>query len=224
MKRIYASLSKGTQVEAPYNTPVPNKVPISVIYRTDLFKGNGTNPCLLYGYGSYGISIDPEWSYYRFSLLDRGFVYAIAHIRGGGDCGRGWYETGKFKNKMNTFYDFIACSEELVNQKLTSHQLTAIEGRSAGGMLIGSVINLRPDIAGVAVAGVPFVDVVNTSNFSRSYKGLYSNHPKLVMDPSIPLTVNEYEEWGNPNEKDFFDYMMKYSPYDNINMKVQVCV
>jgi oligopeptidase B len=124
----------GTYIDAPHGTPIPKKVPISIIYKTSLFKSDGTNPCLLYGYGSYGISIDPTWSYSRFSLLDRGFVYAIAHIRGGGDCGRGWYETGKFKYKKNTFHDFIACAKEIVKEKITNHQCLAIEGRSAGGL------------------------------------------------------------------------------------------
>ncbi|KAI8897011.1 oligopeptidase B [Globomyces pollinis-pini] len=199
MKRIYAPIDLSTKVNAPFDTPVPDNIPISLIYKTDLFKGDGTNPLYLYGYGSYGISIEPSWSSSRISLLDRGFVYAIAHIRGGGDCGRAWYETGKFKHKRNTFIDFITCAKHLIHEKYTSSSVLAIDGRSAGGMLIGAVLNMEPKLCAVAVAGVPFVDVINT-----------------MMDPTIPLTINEYEEWGNPNEKDYFDYMLSYSPYDNI--------
>ncbi|KAJ3282106.1 hypothetical protein HK104_011098 [Borealophlyctis nickersoniae] len=199
MRRIYTPVPAETAAEAPFGTPVPDRLPISLVYRTDRFKGDGSNPCLLYGYGSYGISIDPVYNSKIFSYADRGFVYAIAHIRGGGELGRGWYETGKFKHKRNTFTDFIAAADHLVAEKYTSPDIMAMEGASAGGLLMGSVLNLRPDLVNVAIAGVPFVDVINT-----------------MMDPTIPLTVNEYEEWGNPNEKDYFDYMLSYSPYDNL--------
>lgn len=205
MKRIFAPIPADTAANAPFDTPIPDKIPISIIYKKDLFKGDGSNPCMLYGYGSYGISIDPSFNSKIFSFADRGFVYAIAHVRGGGDCGRAWYETGKFKTKRNTFTDFIACADEVVKQSYTRHDIMAIEGRSAGGLLIGATVNLRPDVAGVAVAGVPFVDVINT-----------------MMDDKIPLTINEYEEWGNPNEKNYFDYMLSYSPYDNLKPGVKV--
>ena len=198
-ERIHATIPTETMANAPFDTPIPKSIPISLVYRKDVFKKDGSNPLYLYGYGSYGISIDPEWRPQRFSLLDRGIVYAIAHIRGGGDCGKAWYETGKFKYKRNTFTDFIACADELVKEGYTSKEIMAIEGRSAGGLLIGAVVNMRPDIAHVAIAGVPFVDVINT-----------------MMDPSIPLTINEYEEWGNPNELAYFEYIQSYSPYDNI--------
>lgn len=199
MERVHAPISKETSFIDSHGTPIPSSIPISLVYRKDMFKKDGTNPLYLYGYGSYGISIDPSWSPSRFSLLDRGIVFAIAHIRGGGDCGRAWYEAGKFKNKRNTFYDFVACADELVSKKYSSNQIMAIDGRSAGGLLIGATVNLRPDIAYLAIAGVPFVDVTNT-----------------MMDDTIPLTINEYEEWGNPNERDFFDYINSYSPYDNL--------
>ncbi|KAI8908915.1 peptidase S9A prolyl oligopeptidase domain protein beta-propeller [Gorgonomyces haynaldii] len=179
---------------------IPKTIPISIVYRKDMFKKDGSNPLMLYGYGSYGISIDPSWSPQRFSLLDRGIVYCIAHIRGGGDCGRGWYEYGKFQHKKNTFLDFISCADELVKQGYTNPKIMAIEGRSAGGLLIAAVLNMRPDLCHAAIAGVPFVDVINT-----------------MMDSSIPLTVNEYEEWGNPNELDYFKYILSYSPYENLH-------
>ncbi|TPX70907.1 hypothetical protein SpCBS45565_g01394 [Spizellomyces sp. 'palustris'] len=204
MKRIYAPIPSETAANAPFDTPTPDRIPISIVYKKDLFKGDGTNPGYLYGYGSYGISIDPKFNSKVFSFVDRGYVYAIAHIRGGGENGRAWYETGKFKHKRNTFTDFIAAADELVKQNFTKHDIMAIEGRSAGGLLIGATVNFRPDVAAIAVAGVPFVDVINT-----------------MMDEKIPLTVNEYEEWGNPNEKDFFDYMLSYSPYENLKSGVQ---
>ena len=207
MKRIYAKIDPEHQAKAPFDTPVSTSVPISLLYRKDMFKGDGTNPAFLYGYGSYGISIDPEWKASRFSLVDRGFVYAIAHIRGGGDSGRAWYECGKFKNKKSTFIDFISSAKTLISQNYTNSKALAIEGRSAGGLLIGSVLNMQPELFSVAIAGVPFVDVINT-----------------MMDPTIPLTINEYEEWGNPNEKDYFDYLQSYSPYDNIPFEKQVFV
>ncbi|KAJ3328029.1 hypothetical protein HDU76_010713 [Blyttiomyces sp. JEL0837] len=203
-KILYAPIPRETIVEAPANTPVPDTIPILVTYKTSLFKGDGSNPCMLYGYGSYGISIDPIFNSKVFSYVDRGIVHCTALIRGGGENGRGWYETGKFLYKKNTFTDFVAASDYIVEKGISSHELMAIEGRSAGGLLIGAVLNIRPNIAYAAIAGVPFVDVINT-----------------MMDPSIPLTVNEYEEWGNPNEKEFFDYMLSYSPYDNVKPGVK---
>jgi oligopeptidase B len=160
---------------------------------------NGTNPTLLYGYGAYEVSNEPMFDAARLSMLDRGFVYAIAHVRGGGEMGRGWYEDGKFLNKTNPFTDFIACAQHLINKGYTSESRLAIRGRSAGGLLIGAVVNARPDLFGCAVAQVPFVDVVTT-----------------MLDGSLPLTVNEYEEWGNPSELEYYQYMKGYSPYDNV--------
>ncbi|KAJ3072539.1 hypothetical protein HDU98_003425 [Podochytrium sp. JEL0797] len=199
LKRVFVPIPADTIVKAPFDTPVATEIPITLLYKSDLLKKNGNNKCYLYGYGSYGIPLDPNFNSDIFSYVDRGIVVAWAHIRGGGDLGRGWYETGKFLNKKNTFTDFIACAEHLVAHGITRHDLMAIEGRSAGGLLMGAVLNMKPDIAYCAMAGVPFVDVINT-----------------MMDPSIPLTVNEYEEWGNPNEKEYFDYMLSYSPYDNV--------
>jgi oligopeptidase B len=159
-ERIHAPIPIETQSDL---LGIPKSIPISIVYRKDLFRKDGTNLLYLYGYGSYGISIDPSWRPARFSLLDRGIVFAIAHVRGGGECGRGWYEMGKFKHKKNTFTDFIACADQLVKDNYTRPELMAIDGRSAGGLLIGAVINMRPDIAHVAVLGVPFLDVINTS-------------------------------------------------------------
>ncbi|MFH2050701.1 MAG: S9 family peptidase [bacterium] len=176
-------------------------IPISLVYKKGI-KKNGKNPLYLYGYGAYGISMDPYFSSRRLSLLDRGFIYAIAHIRGGGEMGRQWYEDGKYLNKKNTFTDFIACGDYLVSEKYTSHDKMAISGASAGGLLIGAVVNIRPDLANVAIADVPFVDVINT-----------------MRDESIPLTVVEYEEWGNPNLPEYYDYMNSYCPYDNVEAK-----
>jgi oligopeptidase B len=173
-------------------------VPITLVYRKDLKQADG-NPLLLYGYGSYGASMDPYFSSVRLSLLDRGFIYAIAHIRGGEEMGRQWYEDGKLLKKMNTFTDFISCGEYLMtNRYVASGKLYAMGG-SAGGLLIGAVINLRPELFDAAIAAVPFVDVVTT-----------------MLDESVPLTTGEYDEWGNPNEKEYFDYMLSYSPYDNV--------
>jgi oligopeptidase B len=177
------------------------EIPISIVYKKGL-KKNGQNPCYLYGYGAYGISMDPSFNSNRLSLLDRGFVFAIAHIRGGGEMGRMWYENGKLLNKRNTFTDFIACAEHLVKEKYTSKERLAVTGGSAGGLLMGAVLNMRPDLFKAMVAKVPFVDVMNT-----------------MLDPTIPLTVIEYEEWGNPNKKEFYDYMLSYSPYDNVAAK-----
>ncbi len=188
-KRIFATASDGT------------KVPISIVYRKGTVL-DGHNPMMLYGYGSYGASIDPAFRSSRLTLIDRGFVYAIAHVRGSGTMGRLWYEDGKFLNKKNTFTDFIACAEHLIEQGYTSPDRLAIRGGSAGGLLMGAVANMRPDLFKVVVAQVPFVDVINT-----------------MLDASIPLTVIEYEEWGNPNDKAYFDYMLSYSPYDNVEAK-----
>ncbi|ERN10239.1 hypothetical protein AMTRI_Chr09g31950 [Amborella trichopoda] len=175
------------------------QVPISIVYRKDLAKLDGSDPMVLYGYGSYEIYVDPYFSAPRLSLLDRGFVYAIAHIRGGGEMGRKWYENGKLLKKKNTFTDFIACAEYLITIKYCSKAKLCINGRSAGGLLIGSVLNMRPDLFKAAVAGVPFVDVLTT-----------------MLDPTIPLTTSEWEEWGDPRKEEFYFYMKSYSPVDNI--------
>jgi len=174
-------------------------VPLSIVYRRGLLR-SGTNPTMLYGYGAYEIPSDPMFDAARISLLDRGFVFAIAHVRGGGEMGREWYEDGKFLCKTNTFDDFIACALELIKQGYTNPRKLSIRGRSAGGLLIGAVLNSRPDLFGCAVAQVPFVDVLTT-----------------MLDESIPLTVNEYEEWGDPNDPEFYEYMKSYSPYDNVH-------
>jgi oligopeptidase B len=175
------------------------QIPISLIYRKDNFKADGTNPLYLYGYGSYGITIDPTFKSSILPLLDRGFVYAIAHVRGGSFLGTEWYEDGKMLKKMNTFKDFISCAEYLIAESYTSTGNIVIEGRSAGGLLVGAALTMRPDLFKTVIAGVPFVDVLNT-----------------MCDPTIPLTTPEWEEWGNPNEKIYYDYMKQYSPYDNI--------
>jgi oligopeptidase B len=172
-------------------------VPISLVYRKDA--AHFPNPLLLYGYGSYGFSSDPSFQANRLSLLDRGFVFAIAHIRGGSDLGRGWYEDGKLLKKKNTFTDFIACAEFLIAQGYTSRHKLAILGGSAGGLLVGAVMTMRPDLCRAVVARVPFVDVVTT-----------------MGDATIPLTTFEYDQWGNPDDPVYFDYMLSYSPYDNL--------
>ena len=177
------------------------EIPLSIVYRKGLRK-DGQNPLLLYGYGSYGFSIDAAFASPRLSLVDRGFVYAIAHIRGGQELGRRWYEEGKMLNKKNTFTDFIACAEFLVHEKFTNPDKLFAMGRSAGGLLVGAVVNMRPALFKGVVAEVPFVDVVTT-----------------MLDPSIPLTTGEYDEWGDPNQKEYFDYMLSYSPYDNVAAK-----
>jgi oligopeptidase B len=174
------------------------RVPISIVYRKGTPR-DGSHPLLLYAYGSYGASMDASFSAYRISLLDRGFVYALAHVRGGQELGRQWYEDGKLLKKKNTFTDFIDCAEYLVREGYTRPERLYIQGGSAGGLLIGAVINMRPDLFHAAVAHVPFVDVVTT-----------------MLDDSIPLTTGEYDEWGNPNDKEYFDYMLSYSPYDNV--------
>ncbi len=185
-ERIFATASDGT------------RIPISMVYRKGI-KMDGKNPLLLYGYGSYGISITPTFSSNRLSLLDRGAIYAIAHIRGGGELGEPWREAGRMMKKKNTFTDFISSAEYLINQKYTSSDRLVIQGGSAGGMLMGAVVNMRPDLFKAAIAQVPFVDIINT-----------------MLDASLPLTTSEYIEWGNPNEKPAYDYMKSYSPYDNI--------
>ena len=185
-ERTYATAADGTLV------------PMSLVYKKGLRK-DGNNPTLLYGYGSYGFSIDPSFNSNRISLLDREFVFAIGHIRGGSEMGRAWYENGKMLNKKNTFTDFIACAEHLIAEKFTRKEKLAILGGSAGGLLVGACLTMRPDLFGAAVAQVPFVDVINT-----------------MSDASIPLTTLEYDQWGNPENKEHFDYIFSYSPYDNI--------
>ncbi len=177
-------------------------VPISLVYQKSTFSKSGKNPVLLYAYGSYGYSMDPYFSSNRLSLLQRGFVFAIAHIRGGEDLGRAWYEDGKLLKKKNTFTDFIACAEHLVEQNYTSPAHLYAMGGSAGGLLMGAVINMRADLFKGVIANVPFVDVVTT-----------------MLDESIPLTTGEFQEWGNPKEKEFYEYMLSYSPYDNVTAK-----
>lgn len=177
-------------------------IPISLVYRKGLQK-DGTNPCLLYGYGAYGISSDPTFSVERISLLDRGFVYAIAHIRGGGDLGKMWHEDGRMLHKARTFSDFIAAAQMLIARRYTKPAKLGIMGGSAGGLLMGAVVNLRPDLFGAVVAKVPFVDMLST-----------------MMDASLPLTVGEYEEWGNPDDPKYYSYMRTYSPYDNVERQV----
>jgi oligopeptidase B len=173
-------------------------IPISLVYRKG-FAPNGTHPLLLYGYGSYGASMDASFSSPRLSLLDRGFVYALAHIRGGEELGRQWYENGKLLYKKNTFTDFIACAEFLIQQGYAAPQKLFALGGSAGGLLMGAIMNMRPDLFHGVVAQVPFVDVVTT-----------------MLDPNIPLTTGEYDEWGDPNQQQFYEYMLSYSPYDNL--------
>jgi len=174
------------------------EVPISLVYRRDFVK-NGRAPLLLYAYGSYGHSIDPGFSSDRLSLLDRGFAFAIAHPRGGAELGEEWHDQGKLLSKKNTFTDFIACAEHLVANCITSPESLAIMGGSAGGLLVGAVLNMRPELFRAAVAKVPYVDNLNTG-----------------LDPSLPLTISEYEEWGNPEQKDSYDYIKSYSPYENV--------
>ncbi|MCX2482024.1 S9 family peptidase [Pedobacter sp. MR2016-24] len=188
-ERLYATAKDGT------------KVPISIVYKKGLVK-DGNAPLLLYAYGSYGHSIDAAFSINNLSLLNRGFVYAIAHIRGGQEMGRAWYEEGKLMKKMNTFTDFIDCGKYLVAEKFTSPAHLYAQGGSAGGLLMGAIINLEPELWNGIIAQVPFVDVVNT-----------------MLDESIPLTTNEFDEWGNPKKADAYHYMKSYSPYENIQKK-----
>lgn len=185
-ERLYATADDGT------------RIPISIVYRKGLEK-NGDNPLLVYGYGSYGASMSPFFSSNRLSLLDRGFVYAIAHIRGGQEMGRSWYEEGRLFNKINTFTDFIVCTEYLHAEGYSRPEKTFAQGGSAGGLLMGAVVNMQPDLYKGIIAAVPFVDVVTT-----------------MLDDSIPLTTQEYDEWGNPNDPEYYQYMLSYSPYDNI--------
>ncbi len=173
-------------------------MPISLVSRKGV-RRDGSAPMLLYGYGSYGISTEPSFSPDRLSLLDRGLVYAIAHVRGGGDLGKPWHEDGRLLKKPNTFTDFIACAETLIAKGYTSADRLAIEGRSAGGLLTGACLNMRPDLFAVALSGVPFVDALNS-----------------MLDASLPLTVGEYEEWGDPNDKMFYECIKSYSPYENV--------
>jgi oligopeptidase B len=173
-------------------------IPMSIVYKKGIEK-NGTNPTLLYGYGSYGSSMSPTFSSTRLSLLNRGFVYAIAHIRGGQEMGRQWYEDGKMFNKKNTFTDFIDCAEYLIDEKYTTSQKLFASGGSAGGLLMGAVVNMRPDLFKGVIAAVPFVDVVTT-----------------MLDESIPLTTGEFDEWGNPKNPESYMYMLEYSPYDQV--------
>jgi oligopeptidase B len=188
-ERLLATASDGAQV------------PISIVYKRGSVKDGGT-PLFLYAYGSYGATVEPQFSSNRLSLLERGVTCALAHIRGGSEMGRAWYENGKLQHKKNTFTDFIACAEHLIAQGYTSANKLAIMGVSAGGLLMGAVTTLRPDLFKCVVAKVPFVDVINTMN-----------------DPSIPLTVIEWEEWGNPAKPDDFAYMLSYSPYDNVQAR-----
>ncbi len=188
-ERLYAPAADGTEI------------PLSIVYRKGT-RRDGRNPLLLYGYGSYGLSIDAAFASPRLSLIDRGFVFAIAHVRGGQELGRQWYEDGKLLKKKNTFTDFIACVEFLIREKLTDADKLFAMGRSAGGLLMGAVSNMRPDLFKGIVAEVPFVDVVTT-----------------MLDPSIPLTTGEYDEWGDPSQKEYYSYMLSYSPYDNVEAK-----
>lgn len=178
------------------------KVPISLLYKKNMFRKDGLNPLYLYGYGSYGISITPYFSSKIISLVDRGFVYAIAHIRGGDDLGYDWYESAKFLNKKRTFIDFIACAEHLIKSNYTKQGEIAICGGSAGGMLVGAAINMRPELFKAAVMHVPFVDVLNT-----------------MLDETLPLTPGEFKEWGNPKDPIFYEYIKSYCPYSNIKVQ-----
>ena len=186
-ERVWAAAADGT------------RIPISVVYRKALKKPDGSNPLYVYAYGSYGFNLPVIFNAARLSLLDRGVVMAYAHIRGGGDMGKAWHDAGRMMNKMNTFTDFITCTEYLVATKYGARDKIVIDGGSAGGLLMGAVTNLRPDLFRAVVSQVPFLDVMNT-----------------MLDASLPLTIPEYEEWGNPNEKAAFDYMLQYSPYDNL--------
>jgi oligopeptidase B len=187
--RVWATAEDGT------------KIPISLAFRKGLER-SGQNPLYLTGYGSYGINNDVYFAPHRLSLIDRGFVHAVAHIRGGGEMGEGWRKDGKLLKKKNTFTDFIACARHLIAAGYTNRDKLAAEGTSAGGLLMGAITNMAPELFKVVVANVPFVDVINT-----------------MLDSSIPLTVIEYDEWGNPNEPDAFEYMYSYSPYDQVEAK-----
>jgi len=188
-KRIYATAMDGT------------KIPMSIVYKKGIEK-NGNNPTLIYGYGSYGATMDPGFRLSRLPLLDRGFIYAIAHIRGSQINGRQWYEDGKLLKKMNTFTDFNDCAQFLIDDGYTNSDKLFAMGGSAGGLLMGAVINLRPDLYKGVIAAVPFVDVVTT-----------------MLDESIPLTTSEFDEWGNPKIEKYYHYMLAYSPYDQVEAK-----
>jgi len=188
-ERLYAPADDGTEI------------PLSIVYGKGI-RRDGQNPLLLYGYGAYGLSIDPAFASPRLSLIDRGFVYAIAHVRGGQELGRQWYEDGRLLKKKNTFSDFIACAEYLIREQFTNPGKLFAMGRSAGGLLMGAITNMRPELFKGVVAEVPFVDVITT-----------------MIDPTIPLTTGEYDEWGDPNQKEYYDYMLSYSPYDNVEAK-----
>lgn len=188
-ERIWATADDGT------------KIPMSIVYKKGI-KKDGNNPLLQYAYGSYGSTVDPYFSSIRLSLLDRGFIYVITHVRGGEYLGRQWYEDGKLLKKKNTFSDFIACSIHLIKERYTSSKHLYAMGGSAGGLLVGAVINMVPELYNGIIAAVPFVDVVTT-----------------MLDDSIPLTTGEYDEWGNPNDKLYYEYMKSYSPYDNIEAR-----
>jgi oligopeptidase B len=190
-------VSERLRAKAPDGTAIP----ISIVYRKGVQR-DGRNPLLLTGYGSYGVSNNPSFSSTRVSLLDRGVVCAIAHVRGGGEMGKKWHDQGRMFAKKNTFTDFISVAEYLVHEKWTSPDRLAIEGGSAGGLLVGAVVNMRPDLFKAAISRVPFVDVINT-----------------MLDPTLPLTVGEFEEWGDPRVREQYDYMRSYSPYDNISAK-----
>jgi oligopeptidase B len=185
-KRIWAEAEDGV------------KIPISIVYHKKT-KLSSETPLLQYAYGSYGITRDPNFSFTRLSLLDRGFIYAIAHVRGGEYLGRSWYEDGKLFKKKNTFSDFISCSKFLIDNEYTSSKHLYAQGGSAGGLLMGVILNDSPEIYNGVIASVPFVDVITT-----------------MLDETIPLTTGEYDEWGNPNNKEYYDYMLSYSPYDQI--------
>jgi oligopeptidase B len=186
MERVFATASDGT------------RIPVTLLFRKDVPR-DGTAPCLLYAYGSYGIPSNVQFSSARFSLVDRGVIYALAHIRGGGDLGKQWHDAGRMASKMNTFTDFIACAEHLKQAKVCAPDRLVIHGGSAGGLLVGAVTNLRPDLFAGVLAQVPFVDVINT-----------------MLDESLPLTVTEFEEWGNPKVAEDYRNIRKYSPYDNL--------
>ena len=188
-ERLFARAKDGTEI------------PISILYRKGMER-DGRSSLLLYGYGSYGLSIDAAFASPRLTLVDRGFIFAIAHIRGGQEMGRQWYEDGKLLKKKNTFEDFIACAEFLIREQFTSTEKLFAMGRSAGGLLVGAISNMRPDLFKGIVAEVPFVDVMTT-----------------MLDASIPLTTGEYDEWGDPNQKEYYEYMLSYSPYDNVERK-----
>lgn len=185
-KRLFATAKDGT------------KIPISLVYKKGILQ-NGENPLFISGYGAYGSISEPYFSVSRVSLLNRGFIFAIAHVRGGQEMGRQWYEQGKLLNKINTFSDFNVCTQHLIDLKYTSANKVVAYGASAGGLLMGAIVNMQPNLYRAVIAGVPFVDVVTT-----------------MLDASIPLTAQEYDEWGNPNQKEYYDYMLSYSPYDNV--------